>query len=102
MLGAGTNLNDRYMLADRLGGGGMGEVWRADDTVLGRAVVPDRALDGARYYLGERPGKSRQRKQRGTDDGRQAIGAHFPSPILVVLRARPVYAHLHGRESDST
>ncbi|QYC44007.1 Serine/threonine-protein kinase PknA [Nonomuraea coxensis DSM 45129] len=39
MLGAGTTLNDRYVLAGRLGGGGMGEVWRAEDKVLGRSVA---------------------------------------------------------------
>ena len=34
-----TLLGDRYRLARRIAVGGMGEVWRADDTVLGRAVA---------------------------------------------------------------
>ena len=32
-------LADRYELHDRIGGGGMGEVWRATDRVLGRTVA---------------------------------------------------------------
>jgi serine/threonine-protein kinase len=32
-------LGNRYRLAERIAGGGMGEVWRAEDTVLGRDVA---------------------------------------------------------------
>ncbi|MGW9208200.1 protein kinase domain-containing protein [Embleya sp. NPDC055664] len=39
MWGRGTVLGDRYTLAERLGGGAMGEVWRADDGVLERPVA---------------------------------------------------------------
>ncbi|MFG2709926.1 serine/threonine protein kinase [Streptomyces goshikiensis] len=39
MWGRGTVLGDRYTLAERIGGGGMGEVWRADDGVLRRQVA---------------------------------------------------------------
>ncbi|MFD0823030.1 serine/threonine-protein kinase, partial [Micromonospora zhanjiangensis] len=39
MLGSGSVLSDRYRLDDRVATGGMGDVWRGTDLVLGRRVA---------------------------------------------------------------
>ena len=51
-LASDTTLGDRYVLSDRIAVGGMGEVWRASDRVLGRTVAvkvlkPEYAADPA-------------------------------------------------------
>ncbi|WP_329561587.1 serine/threonine-protein kinase [Kitasatospora sp. NBC_01266] len=46
MWGRGTELGGRYTLTERLGGGAMGEVWRAEDSVLGRQVAVKILLPG--------------------------------------------------------
>ncbi|MFI6230868.1 protein kinase [Micromonospora echinospora] len=58
MLHSGLRLGDRYRLDARIGAGGMGEVWRAVDALLGRtvavkAMLPDVADDPdfARRFL---------------------------------------------------
>ncbi|MEV5143440.1 protein kinase [Streptomyces sp. NPDC052727] len=58
MIGVGVQglLADRYQLQDRLGSGAMGEVWRADDRLLGRPVAvkllrTDEAADAERFRL---------------------------------------------------
>jgi serine/threonine-protein kinase len=52
MYGPGAQLANRYRLDERVGGGGMGEVWRATDEVLGRTV----AVKVMRPELLEEPG----------------------------------------------
>ncbi|HVL64820.1 MAG TPA: serine/threonine protein kinase, partial [Actinomycetota bacterium] len=70
---------DRYVLRDRLGKGGMGTVWRADDEVLRRAVAvkeigfPD-SLD---------PAERDALRHRALREARAAAGLSHPSVVTV-------------------
>ncbi|GAA4924261.1 serine/threonine-protein kinase [Stackebrandtia albiflava] len=46
MLNAGDVLAGRYRLHGRVGGGGMGDVWKGEDTILGRTVAVKVLLTG--------------------------------------------------------
>ena len=39
MISPGVTLGGRYRLDERIAGGGMGDVWRGTDEVLGRTVA---------------------------------------------------------------
>jgi hypothetical protein len=48
----GMRLSDRYQLQERIGAGGMADVWRAQDLVLGREVAVKTLLDGVEHWQG--------------------------------------------------
>jgi len=71
----GTVLNERYTLTGRIAAGGMGEVWAATDTVLGRTVAV-KLLDPA---LSQQPGFL----DRFRAEARYAAGLHHPNITTV-------------------
>ena len=68
----------RYQLLRRIGAGGMGEVWEADDTVLGRRVAV-KVVDLAR--TGDR--KREEIRERAMREGRAAAQIDHPRTVRV-------------------
>ena len=78
-LEAGQRIGDRYMLVARLGGGGMADVWLADDEMLGRRV--------ALKFLHERFAQDAQFVERFRREAQAAAGLQHPN-VVGVYRPR--------------
>ena len=77
-LAQGDRIGDRYMLVGRLGGGGMADVWLADDEMLGRRV--------ALKFLHERFAQDAQFVERFRREAQAAAGLQHPNVVGVYDR----------------
>ncbi len=74
----GQRIGDRYTLLSRLGGGGMADVWLADDEMLGRRV--------ALKFLHERFAQDAQFVERFRREAQAAAGLQHPNVVGVYDR----------------
>lgn len=86
----GRLLNDRYELIERVGAGGMGEVWRARDRSLGREVAVKLLMPSA--FADEGEGEQEQLLARFALEARAA--ASLDSPYIVAV-------HDHGTDGGT-
>jgi eukaryotic-like serine/threonine-protein kinase len=79
-LAQGDRIGDRYVLVGRLGGGGMADVWLADDQMLGRRV--------ALKFLHERFAQDAQFVERFRREAQAAAGLQHPNVVGVYDRGQ--------------
>jgi hypothetical protein len=73
-------IDDRFELLEQLGGGGMGMVWRARDTVLQREV----ALKEVRHSAaGSDPAAERLMRERVLREARALARVHHPNVVTI-------------------
>jgi serine/threonine-protein kinase len=77
-LQSGQQIGDRYTLVSRLGGGGMADVWLADDAMLGRRV--------ALKFLHERFAQDASFVERFRREAQAAAGLQHPNVVGVYDR----------------
>ncbi|MDQ3729589.1 MAG: protein kinase, partial [Actinomycetota bacterium] len=77
-LEAGAQIGERYKLIQRIGSGGMADVWSADDSMLGRQV--------ALKFLHERFGADEQFVERFRREAQAAAGLQHPNVVSVYDR----------------
>ena len=74
----GQRIGDRYTLIERIGSGGMADVWSADDAMLGRQV--------ALKFLHERFAQDQQFVERFRREAQAAAGLQHPNVVGVYDR----------------
>ncbi len=74
----GQRVGDRYTLIERIGSGGMADVWSADDSMLGRQV--------ALKFLHERFAQDQQFVERFRREAQAAAGLQHPNVVGVYDR----------------
>ena len=74
----GQGVGDRYTLIERIGSGGMADVWSADDSMLGREV--------ALKFLHERFAQDQQFVERFRREAQAAAGLQHPNVVGVYDR----------------
>ena len=74
----GQRIGDRYTLIERIGSGGMADVWSADDSMLGRQV--------ALKFLHERFAQDEQFVERFRREAQAAAGLQHPNVVGVYDR----------------
>ena len=74
----GQKVGDRYTLIERIGSGGMADVWSADDSMLGREV--------ALKFLHERFNQDEQFVERFRREAQAAAGLQHPNVVSVYDR----------------
>ena len=81
----GQRIGDRYTLIERIGSGGMADVWSADDTMLGRQV--------ALKFLHERFAQDQQFVERFRREAQAAAGLQHPNVVGVYDRGEHAGSH---------
>jgi serine/threonine protein kinase len=76
----------RYLLIERLGCGGMGAVWRAHDTAIGRTFALKMLLP---HFAQDKTFEQRFRREAQQQSRQADIGPQSPTSLTVVHLATP-------------
>src|SRR5438445_5897537 len=76
-------IDGRFELLEQLGGGGMGMVWRARDTVLEREVALKEVRHGASGGLGDGSAAEQLMRERVLREARALARLHHPNVVTI-------------------